>query len=803
MLSRLLIKRLNLHRQDTASVSAPPISPITATPNTTVKKQISSSLKVFPIVLGLMMIAPTLTASDELALWFDKPAGKWVEALPVGNGRLGAMVFGGIEKERIQFNDDTLFNGKPHDYAHKGAVQHLPAIRKLLYDGKQKNAENLAGREFMSVDGGSNKQRAYQPFGDLVLTFPGFNGKSPNNYRRELNIDNAVASVEFVVKDVKFRREVLASFPDNVIVTRLSSSKPKSIHCIASLNSPHDDIVIKSDGPNCLVMTGKVKSGVTRFESRLQVRVEGGTVVYGDSGLEIKGADKATIILVGASSFINYKDVGGDPSKKNLATLKQIEGKSYQKIKTDHIKDYQSLFHRVSLDVGTTDRSKQPTSKRVKSFDEGDPQLVELFYQYGRYLLIACSRPGSQPANLQGLWNEHVKPPWDSKYTCNINTEMNYWPAEMANLAECHQPLFSALKDLSESGSNVAKEHYGARGWVVHHNFDLWRGAAPINGANHGIWPTGGAWMCQHLWWHYDFGRDKKFLGETAYPIMKSAALFFVDYLVEDPRNDKGWLISGPSNSPEQGGLVMGPTMDHQIIRNLFRNVIDASVILDVDEDLRKQLIDMRKRIAPNQIGKHGQLKEWLEDKDNPKNKHRHVSHLWGLHPGNEIQPQLTPELAKACKVTLSHRGDGGTGWSKAWKINFWARLLDGDHSFKMLKEALNGNTYPNMFDAHPPFQIDGNFGATSGITEMLLQSHVGSIDLLPALPSALPNGSVKGLRARGGVEVDMTWKDGSLETVTIYSKPAEECIVRYKGKLKKLKMKPGDTIKLSGKDFL
>ncbi len=719
---------------------------------------------------------------DDLSLWYNEPANpaKWEQALPLGNGRLGAMVFGGVEKERIQFNCDTLFTGKPHDYAHKGAFKYLSPIRKLLFEGKQKEAHDLANREFMSVrDDGSNKQRAYQPFGDLILTFPEFNNKTPTSYRRQLDIDSAVASLEFDVGDTTYRREVFASYPDNVIVTQLKASKPGAVNCIASLTSPHDDISFKTDSSGLLVMTGKVKAGATRFEARLQVRAKGGKVLPRDEAIQITGADRVTLILAGDSSFVNYKDVNGDPSKKNLATLNKVANKSYKNIKADHIQDHRTLFRRVSLNLGTSDKAKLPTANRLKNFDEGDPQLVELFFQYGRYLMIACSRPGSQPANLQGLWNELMSPPWGSKYTCNINTEMNYWPAEITNLAECHEPLFSALRDLSESGANVAKEHYGARGWVVHHNFDLWRGAAPINNSNHGIWPTGGAWMCQHLWWHYEFGGDKEYLKNTAYPMMKSAALFFVDYLIEDPRNDKGWLISGPSNSPENGGLVMGPTMDHQIIRNLFGNVIDASRVLDVDEELRKQLIDMRNRIAPNQIGKYGQLQEWLEDKDSPNNHHRHVSHLWGLHPGNEIHPLLTPQLAEACKVTLTHRGDGGTGWSKAWKINFWARLLDGDHSFKMLAEALRSNTYPNLFDAHPPFQIDGNFGATSGITEMLLQSHAGWIHILPALPKAWPTGSVKGLCARDGFEVDIDWKDGMTTKVIIRSRLGKVCRIR------------------------
>jgi alpha-L-fucosidase 2 len=740
-----------------------------------------------------------VNAEQELNLWYNQPAKQWVEALPIGNGSFGGMVFGGTAEERIQFNDDTLYTGEPHDYAHKGAVEYLPELRKLLFEGKQNEAHALGNKEFMSVNThGRNTQEAYQPFGSINLSFPGH--ETFTDYYRDLDLNEATATTRYKVGDVTYTREVFASYPDKAIVMQIKADKKGALNFNAAFSCQHKGAAIKAED-DTIILTGQVERGKTRFEARLKIMILGGKLEAGDKGIAVSNADSAVLILVGASSYVNYKDISGNPAEICEKRMNKACAKKYGELRMAHVEDYQKLFKRCTLDLGVTGKAKIATNNRIKSFGPEDPQLATLFFQYGRYLLIACSRPGSQPANLQGLWNEMKNPPWESKYTININTEMNYWPAELTGLSECQVPLFDALKDLSVSGRNVAKEHYGARGWVLHHNFDVWRGAAPINNANHGIWVTGGAWLSQHLWWGYAFSGDKNFLEKDAYPIMKEASIFFLDYLVEDPKGKEKYLISGPSNSPERGGLVMGPTMDHQIIRTLLRNTAEAARILGVDKDLQKQWTKTANRIAPNQIGTQGQLKEWFY-KEAPNTRHRHVSHLWGLHPGLEIHPRRTPKLAEACRTTLKFRGDGGTGWSKAWKINFWARLLDGEHSYKMLAEALRGNTYPNLFDAHPPFQIDGNFGATSGIAEMLLQSNGKEIEILPALPSAFKNGKVTGLRARGGFAVDIEWKNGKLLSVTIHSLLGTDCSVLYKEKARQLHLKRGQTIQFVEKDF-
>lgn len=922
--------------------------------------------KKITTTLALMLLCSVMLTAQDLKLWYKQPAVKWTEALPVGNGRIGAMLFSGVENDHIQFNEETLWSGGPRNYSRPGAYKYLDTIRQLLFAGKQKEAEALSENEFMglksfeaersgwittvtadkkyaaagfddsqwktmavphwdgwetvgfeTLDGAvwlrtsfvlpddwkeedmvvdlnrirdndytyvngqligsqqntegrkynvaknilhkgkntiavlvlnfSNKggvygykdtaihtgvypvnkenekislngqwkyfvvndnpppvgtyQADYQPFGDLNLLFTNTTGFT--NYRRELDIANAVAATSYSLNGISYKREYFVSAPNQALVARLTATKKASISFTALLSSPHRNYTVEKLNGNTVILSVKVRVGELNGKSYLQIKAVGGTVSIDNGKLIVANADEAVVYLTAGTNYKNYKDITADPSQPCVAALKSLEGKTYPQVKAVHVAEYKKWFNTFSITMGDSKKAALSTDERLNNFANGDdPSFAALYMQYGRYLLISSSRPGTRPANLQGIWNDLTNPPWGSKYTTNINAEMNYWPAELLNLSPLHQPLFDMISELAVTGKQTAKDHYNAPGWVLHHNTDLWRGTAPINAANHGIWVTGGAWLCHHLWEHYQFTKDRNFLKNKAYPIMKEAALFFNAFLVKDPVT--GYLISTPSNSPEQGGLVAGPTMDHQIIRDLFKNVIAASEVLNEDAALRTVLKEKYKQIAPNMIGKYGQLQEWMQDVDNPNNKHRHVSHLWGLYPGNEINWDETPEITKAAKQSLIFRGDEATGWSLGWKINFWARFKDGDHAFHMIQMLMSpansgAGSYPNLFDAHPPFQIDGNFGGAAGIGEMLIQSHTKFIDILPALPSALPEGEVKGICARGGFVADMKWSGGKLLQLKVLSKAGSVLNLRYKDKVVTMKTKANTVYTFNG----
>jgi alpha-L-fucosidase 2 len=747
----------------------------------------------------LALAGCTVSEENTLRLWYDKPAEYWTEALPVGNGRLGAMVFGGVEVEHIQFNEETLWTGAPNDYSHPGSYDYLEEIRQLLFAGEQRAAEELAMKEFMSLP---LRQKEYQPFGDVYIKFP--DHKEHSAYSRELDLGSAICRTSYISNGVNYKREVIASYPQQVIAIKLSSDQAGSLNFSIRLDAEHEHKSVSTEG-NMQILNVKVKDGALKGVAGIRVETNG-ELTSEKEEIRVSGARTATLWLSAATNFVTYNDVSGDPLSLMQEYLEEVEGKTFKEVLNYHKSDYQPLFNRFSLDLGSNGRDSIPTDKRLLKFMDSpeDPSLIALYTQFGRYLMISASRPGTKPSNLQGIWNMDMEPAWGSKYTVNINTEMNYWPAELTNLSECHEPLFELIEEISETGKAVARAHYDADGFVLHHNTDLWRGAAPINHSNHGIWVSGSGWLCTHLWEHFLFTRDLDFLEETAYPLMREAALFYTQFLIEDPAT--GWLISTPSNSPETGGLVAGPTMDHQIIRSLFKACIEAAGIIGEDREFADQLKELVPRIAPNQIGQYGQLQEWLKDLDDPENKHRHVSHLWGMHPGSDITWETSPELMDAAKQSLLFRGDEGTGWSLAWKINFWARLLDGDHAYELIRMQFRpvgadeprfgggGGSLPNLFDAHPPFQIDGNFGAPAGIVEMLIQSHQGFIDILPALPTALPSGSISGVCARGGFELSYSWAGGELTGLEILSKAGEECKIRYRDQSIKFDTEEGKT---------
>jgi len=762
-----------------------------------------------PTLLALILtlscsVAMAQPPAEPLSLWYRQPAQQWVEALAIGNGRLGAMVFGGVAQERIQLNEDTLWAGGPYDPANPDALEALPKVRELLFAGRYRQAHNLISQKMMAKP---LNQMPYQCVGDLLLTFPDTNGVT--DYRRDLNLDTAVATVVYTVDGVHYTREVFSSPVDQVIVIRLKADKPGKVMFTASMKTPQRASVIV-ESPNTLVMQGvnggsRGIAGALKYQACVAVAASGGRIMPGDDQITVTDADSALLLIAAATSYKSYKDVTGDPETLTKDAIAKASAKSFDSLLKDHVAAHQKLFRRVTLDLGTTAAANRPTDERIRDPNKAnDPQLAVLYFQFGRYLLISSSRPGCQPANLQGLWNESRNPPWQSKYTININTEMNYWPAEPTNLVECVEPLVAMVMDLTETGARTAEVCYGAGGWVTHHNTDLWRATAPIDGPQWGMWPTGGAWLCLHLWDHYDYSRDKEYLAKV-YPAMKGAAQFFFDTLIEEPYHK--WLVTCPSLSPENShpfgtSVCAGPTMDMQILRDLFTNCIRAAEILGVDEDFRKQAAATRQRLAPNQIGGAGQLQEWLEDWDMqaPEIHHRHVSHLYGLYPSDQIHVRTNPDLAAAARKSLEVRGDEATGWGIGWRLNLWARLHDGEHAYRILTMLLRPErTYPNMFDAHPPFQIDGNFGGTSGIAEMLLQSCAGEIELLPALPKAWPSGSIKGLRARGGFELDIQWKDSSLVNVTVRSLAGGSCRLRYGAVTRDLSLVKGRSAQWDG----
>lgn len=909
----------------------------------------------FKILFGCLLSNLYLLAlqAQELQLRYTEPAEKWEEALPIGNGRLGAMIYGGIQEDEIQFNEETLWTGEPRNYNKSDAHLFLDSIRNLLHAGEQGKAEALAMREFMGVksqeddattwlnylaagrkekinpsnfsfndtdwkeisvpsyegwehiglegvDGavwfryefqlseediqqdtwsldlnkvremdftyingvflGSNStfddrriytipagtlkkgknvlavqvinlngkggiagykdtaqhiglvskgkkislngkwkyaildantprvgkyQAAYQPFGTVQVSFP---HDRVQNYQRTLDLKNAEVHISYTHQGTQFERTYLASHPDQVLAMHYGASRPGQVSFEVELASKHAKQTIETLNEQTLHLQVDVKDGALHGDALLTVKLDAGHASIKNGRLIIRNANAATLYLTAATNFVNYSNVTGNSFELAKVRLKNVDTKNFQAVQQNHQIDYGRLFNTFSIDLGVQDSSA--TNIRLENFSKiVDPAFAALYVQYGRYLLISSSRENTQPANLQGIWNHLLEPSWDSKYTTNINLEMNYWPTDVLNLSSLHQPLFQLIRDVSEKGQETARSYYNARGWVLHHNTDLWRGTAPINNSDHGIWPMGGAWLVNHIWESYLFNQDPQILTEN-YDIIKGATLFFKDVLIPHPKT--GELVSSPSNSPENGGLVAGPAMDQQIVRNLFRVYIQASKILDKDVKLRDSIAEMLPKIAKDRIGKHGQLQEWMEDIDDPENKHRHVSHLWALHPGSEVNWDSTPDLWNAARKSLIMRGDEGTGWSLAWKINFWARLLDAEHSLGLVKMLLrpadrSGGSYPNLFDAHPPFQIDGNFGGAAGIVEMIVQSHTQYIDILPALPNAFSKGVIKGIKARGGFVLDMEWNNHQLTKMTVRSIAGNELRLKYQKQIKKV----------------
>jgi alpha-L-fucosidase 2 len=810
-------------------------------------------------ILVFLTVSTISVAQQNLKLWYDEPATKWVEALPIGNGQIGAMVFGGVESELIQLNEGSLWSGGPmKKNVNPNAYENLQPIREALKNEDYQLATDLCKK----MQGYFSE--SFLPLGDLKIR-QDFNGVQPTQYYRDLSLNDAITTTRFTVKGVEYVREMFISAPNNVMVIKFTASKPKALTFDIDLSGALAKTVLPK-GSNQLVMSGKAPSRVDpsyynpkgrepivwtdtsgcngmRFQSNVKTVLKDGVVKADKNGLHVFKATEVVLYLTAATSFNGFDKCPDSQGKDEKAIasnlLHNAEKLSYAKLKEKHIVDYQNYFNRVSYDLSNNIMDKNqlmlPTNERIKAYSKGavDPQLEGLFYQYGRYLLIASSRIGGRPANLQGIWNKEMRAPWSSNFTININTQMNYWLAEQTNLSEMHLPLLDWIQDLSKTGSVTANEYYKAKGWVAHHNSDIWGLSNAVGDLGDGSptwanWYMGGTWLCQHLWEHYSFTGDKEYLRTKAYPVMKEAALFCFDWLIEKD----GYLVTAPSTSPENEFKINGKnyavttaaTMDMSICWDLFTNLIEATKVLNIDDQFREELIDKRSKLFPLRIGSKGQLLEWSKEYEESTPHQRHASHLFGLHPGCQISTVNTPDFAAACKKSLELRGDEGTGWSKAWKINFWARLRDGNHAYKMIRDILNytektgggsvGGVYSNLFDAHPPFQIDGNFGATSGMTEMVLQSQESYsneeqpnkdfyvIDILPALPDTWVNGAVKGLRARGGFELDVIWENKLMKTVRLKSVGGTACKVRYNGKIVDFIFQKNQIRTLSAEDF-